>query len=146
MIKINYLISLIFVLVLSFLLGYASFSGSSPEAYLFPKIITSVMISLSGLLLIFYFFDNKQTVKEINLSKLFIYLLLIIIFLFLGEILGFYFSTTLIFFSICHFYSQEKNNLKSLIYNVMISSGFMLSIYFLFSVLLKVQVPRFFLL
>ena len=146
MIKINNLFTVIFVLIVSSLLGYASFSGSSPEAYLFPKIITSVMISLSGLLLIFYFFDNKQTVKEINLSKLFIYLLLIIIFLFLGETLGFYFSTTLIFFSICHFYSQEKNNLKSLIYNVIISSCFMLSIYFLFSVLLKVQVPRFFLL
>ena len=140
MIKINNLFTVIFVLIVSSLLGYASFSGSSPEAYLFP------MISLSGLLLIFYFFDNKQTVKEINLSKLFIYLLLIIIFLFLGEILGFYFCTTLIFFSICHFYSQEKNNLKSLIYNVIISSCFMLSIYFLFSVLLKVQVPRFFLL
>ena len=146
MIKINNLFTVIFVLIVSSLLGYASFSGSSPEAYLFPKIITSVMISLSGLLLIFYFFDNKQTVKEINLSKFFIYLLLIIIFLFLGEILGFYFSTTLIFFSICHFYSQEKNNLKSLIYNVIISSCFMLSIYFLFSVLLKVQIPRFFLL
>ena len=99
MIKINNLFTVIFVLIVSSLLGYASFSGSSPEAYLFPKIITSVMISLSGLLLIFYFFDNKQTVKEINLSKLFIYLLLIIIFLFLGEILGFYFCTILIFFS-----------------------------------------------
>ena len=55
MIKINNLFTVIFVLIVSSLLGYASFSGSSPEAYLFPKIITSVMISLSGLLLIFYF-------------------------------------------------------------------------------------------
>ena len=57
MVKINYLISLIFVLVLSFLLGYASFSGSSPEAYLFPKIITTVMIFFIKVL-------NKQQKRE----------------------------------------------------------------------------------
>ena len=55
MIKINNLFTVIFVLIVSSLLGYASFSGSSPEAYLFPKIITSVMISLSGLLFLTYF-------------------------------------------------------------------------------------------
>ena len=62
MIKINYLISLIFVLVLSFLLGYASFSGSSPEAYLFPKIITTVMIFLSCLLFLTYFFQKNEKI------------------------------------------------------------------------------------
>ena len=37
------------ILLISIMLAYASFSGKQPEAYLFPKIITSVMIVLSSL-------------------------------------------------------------------------------------------------
>ena len=57
MIKISNLTSLVFVLFISILLAYASFSGGSSEAYLFPKLITSVMIILSSLSLIIYFLD-----------------------------------------------------------------------------------------
>ena len=145
MIKINYLISLIFVLVLSFLLGYASFSGSSPEAYLFPKIITTVMIFLSCLLFLTYFFQKNEKINAINIARLSTYLLLVIFFIFFGEILGFYFSTTLIFLIISFFYFPENKSFKIFVYNLLITTFFMLSIYLLFSVLLKVQVPRFFL-
>jgi len=145
MIKINNLASVIFILLISIMLAYASFNDKQSEAYLFPKIITSVMIILSSLSLIFYFFEKTKKTEEINISKLSIYLISLILFIFFGEILGFYFLTTLLFLTVCYFYSEQKN-FKIIIYNILITSLFMLFIYLLFSILLKVQVPRFFLL
>ena len=145
MIKINNLASVIFILFISIMLAYASFSGKQSEAYLFPKIITSVMIILSSLSLVIYFFEKRKKTEEINISKLSIYLISLILFIFFGEILGFYFLTIILFLTVCYFYSEQKN-FKIIIYNILITSLFMLFIYLLFSILLKVQVPRFFLL
>jgi len=144
MIKINNLASVIFILLISIMLAYVSFSGKQSEAYLFPKIITSVMIILSSLSLVVYFFDKTKKMAEINFSKLSIYLISLILFIFFGEILGFYFLTIILFLTVCYFYSERKS-FKIIIYNILITSLFMLFIYFLFSILLKVQVPRFFL-
>jgi hypothetical protein len=145
MIKINNLASVIFILLISIMLAYASFSGKQSEAYLFPKIITSVMIILSSLSLVIYFFEKTKKITEVNISKLSIYLISLILFIFFGEILGFYFLTIILFLTVCYFYSEQKN-FKIIIYNILITSLFMLFIYLLFSILLKVQVPRFFLL
>ena len=82
MIKINNLASVIIILLISIMLAYASFSGKQSEAYLFPKIITSVMIILSSLSLVYYFFDKTKKMAEINISKLSIYLISLIIFIF----------------------------------------------------------------
>ena len=144
MIKINNLASVIFILLISIILAYVSFGGKQSEAYLFPKIITSVMIILSSLSLVVYFFDKTKKMAEINISKLSIYLISLILFIFFGEILGFYFLTIILFLTVCYFYSERKS-FKIIIYNILITSLFMLFIYFLFSILLKVQVPRFFL-
>ena len=144
MIKINNLASVIIILLISIMLAYASFSGKQSEAYLFPKIITSVMIILSSLSLVYYFFDKTKKMAEINISKLSIYLISLIIFIFFGEILGFYFLAIILFLTVCYFYSEHKS-VKIIFYNILITSLFMLFIYFLFSILLKVQVPRFFL-
>ena len=144
MIEIKNLLSVVTTLILSILLAYVSFMGGASEAYLFPKIITSAMIILSSLSLLFYFFEKNQKIAKINMIKLSVYLILIILFILFGEILGFYFSATLIFLIVCYYYSENKDT-KVTIYNLLITVFFMLFIYFLFSVLLKVQVPRFFL-
>ena len=146
MIEIKNLTTVIITIILSILLAFVSFTGGASEAYLFPKIITSTMIILSSLSLLFYFFEKNQKIAKIDMIKLSVYLILIILFILFGEILGFYFSTTLIFLIISFFYFPENKNFKILIYNLLITIFFMLSIYLLFSVLLKVQVPRFFLL
>ena len=107
MIKINNLASVIFILLISIMLAYASFSGKQPEAYLFPKIITSVMIVLSSLSLVHYFFDKTKKMAEINISKLSIYLISLILFIFFGEILGFYLLTIM-----SHPYQYQQTFLK----------------------------------
>ena len=147
MLKINNLISLICILFISILLAYASFTGgseNSSEAYLFPKLITFVMIILSSFSLIFYFLNKSFSVAEVDIKKLSIYLISLILFIFFGEIVGFYFFAILLFFINSYYYSEDKN-IKRIIQNMIVTFIFMLFIYFLFSIMLKVQVPRFFL-
>ena len=144
MIEIKNLTTVIITLILSILLAYVSFAGGASEAYLFPKIITSTMIILSSLSLLFYFFEKNQKIAKIDMIKLSVYLILIILFILFGEILGFYLSATLIFLTVCYYYSENKAT-KVFIYNLLVTVFFMFFIYFLFSILLKVQVPRFFL-
>ena len=109
MIKINKLSSVVLVLILSILLAYASFSGGTSEAYLFPKLLSSVMIILSSFSLIIYFYNKNEKIAEINIKKLSTYLCSLVIFIVFGEFLGFYFLAVLIFLITCFFYSENKN-------------------------------------
>ena len=129
-------------------MGYVSFTGgteTTSEAYLFPKLITFVMIILSSFSLFFYFMNKTSSVANIDIKKLSVYLFSLILFIFLGEIIGFYFLAILLFLINSYYYSEIKN-LKIIIQNMIITIVFMIFIYVLFSIMLKVQVPRFFLL
>jgi len=145
MIEIKNLAIVIFVMILSILLAIASFGAGSPEAYLFPRIITSIMLFLSLLLLIQHFYEKNHPIKKINIAKLAPFFILIIIFILLGENLGFYLCASLMFLTICYFYYPEKKDMKKILFFLLICALFMTAIYFLFTFLLKVQVPRFFL-
>jgi len=108
MIKIKNLAIVIFVMILSILLTIASFGAGNPEAYLFPRIITSIMLLLSLLLLVFHFNEKNYQTETINISRLSPILILIIFFIFTGEYLGFYFSTSIIFLTVSYFYFPQK--------------------------------------
>jgi len=145
MINIKNIVSVLVAISLSILLVVASFSGGHSEAYLFPRIITSIMLFLSLLLLIQHFYGKNHPKKTINIAKLAPFFILIIIFILLGENLGFYLCASLMFLTICYFYYPERKNMKKIIFFLLICALFMTAIYFLFTFLLKVQVPRFFL-
>ena len=145
MINIKNIASVLVAISLSILLVVASFSGGHPEAYFFPRIITSIMLVLSLLLLIQHFYGKNHPIKKINITKLTPFFILIIIFVLLGENLGFYLCASLMFLTICYFYYPEKKDMKKILFFLLIGTAFMMAIYFLFTFLLKVQVPRFFL-
>jgi len=145
MINIKNIASVLVSISLSILLVVASFSGGHPEAYLFPRIITSIMLLLSLLLLIQHFYEKNHSIKKINIAKLAPFFILIIIFILLGENLGFYLCASLIFLTICYLYYPEKKDTIKILFFLLISALFMMAIYFLFTFLLKVQVPRLFL-
>ena len=145
MINIKNIATVLVAISLSILLVVASFSGGNSEAYLFPRIITSIMLFLSLLLLIQHFYGKNHPIKKINIAKLTPFFILIIIFILLGENLGFYLCASLMFLTICYFYYPEKKDMKKIIFFLLICALFMTAIYFLFTFLLKVQVPRFFL-
>ena len=145
MINIKNIASVLVAISLSILLVVASFSGGHTEAYFFPRIITSIMLFLSLLLLIQHFYEKNHPIKKINIAKLTPFFTLIIIFILLGENLGFYLCASLMFLTICYFYYPEKKDVKKVLFFLLIGAAFMMAIYFLFTFLLKVQVPRFFL-
>ena len=145
MINIKNTVSVLVAISLSTLLVVASFSGGNSEAYFFPRIITSIMLFLSLLLLIQHFYGKNHPIKKINIAKLTPFFILIIIFIILGENLGFYLCASLMFLTICYFYYPEKKDMKKILFFLLIGALFMMAIYFLFTFLLKVQVPRFFL-
>ena len=145
MINIKNIASVLVAISLSILLVVASFSGGHTEAYFFPRIITSIMLFLSLLLLIQHFYEKNHLIKKINIAKLTPFFILIIIFILLGENLGFYLCASLMFLTICYFYYPEKKDIKKVLFFLLIGAAFMMAIYFLFTFLLKVQVPRFFL-
>ena len=145
MINIKNIATVLVAISLSILLVVASFSGGHSEAYLFPRIITSIMLFLSLLLLIQHFYEKNHPIKKINIAKLAPFFTLIIIFILLGENLGFYLCASLMFLTICYFYYPEKKDMKKILFFLLICALFMTAIYFLFTFLLKVQVPRFFL-
>ena len=145
MINIKNIATVLVAISLSILLVVASFSGGNSEAYLFPRIITSIMLFLSLLLLIQHFYEKDHPIKKINIAKLAPFFTLIIIFILLGENLGFYLCASLMFLTICYFYYPEKKDMKKVLFFLLIGAAFMMAIYFLFTFLLKVQVPRFFL-
>ncbi len=145
MINIKNIASVLVAISLSILLVVASFSGGHPEAYFFPRVITSIMLFLSLLLLIQHFYGKNHPIKKINITKLTPFFILIIIFILLGENLGFYLCASLMFLTICYFYYPEKKDVKKVLFFLLIGAAFMMAIYFLFTFLLKVQVPRFFL-
>ena len=145
MINIKNIATVLVAISLSILLVVASFSGGNPEAYLFPRIITSTMLVLSLILLIQHFYEKNHPIKKINIAKLAPFFTLIIIFILLGENLGFYLCASLMFLTICYFYYPEKKDMKKVLFFLLIGIVFMMAIYFLFTFLLKVQVPRFFL-
>jgi hypothetical protein len=145
MINIKNIATVLVAISLSILLVVASFSGGNPEAYLFPRIITSTMLALSLILLIQHFYEKNHPIKKINIAKLTPFFILIIIFILLGENLGFYLCASLMFLTICYFYYPEKKDMKKVLFFLLIGAAFMMAIYFLFTFLLKVQVPRFFL-
>ena len=145
MINIKNIATVLVAISLSILLVVASFSGGNPEAYLFPRIITSTMLALSLILLIQHFYEKNHPIKKINIAKLAPFFTLIIIFILLGENLGFYLCASLMFLTICYFYYPEKKDMKKVLFFLLIGAAFIMAIYFLFTFLLKVQVPRFFL-
>jgi len=145
MINIKNIATVLVAISLSILLVVASFSGGHPDAYFFPRIITSIMLFLSLLLLIQHFYGKNHPIKKINITKLTPFFILIIIFILLGENLGFYLCASLMFLTICYFYYPEKKDVKKVLFFLLIGAAFMIAIYFLFTFLLKVQVPRFFL-
>jgi len=145
MISIKNIFTVLVALLLSGILFTASFSGGNSDAYLFPRIITSIMMFLAILLLIFHFNEKQHQDQKINIIKLTPFFILIVIFILLGENLGFYLSTSLIFLIISFVYFPEKKNFKNILLFFIVGFCFMCVIYFLFTFLLKVQVPRFFL-
>ena len=120
------------------------------EAYTFPRILAYIIIALLALHLLFLFLsrtssatfsDNEESNK--SFTPLLFYFFVVVTGFFIIQYLGFYLTSFLIYLAIVFFYRLQQSGQK--IWVMLISAiVFIVLIYLIFSVLLKVQTPGIF--
>ena len=135
------------ILLVAASVTYISFTGEPVEAFFFPRIIAVVMLVLAS----WNFFRAITGVSKVgegvswSLAKTIapgVAIILVHIF-FLAKTLGFYSSSFLVFIAIYAVYDPASHSeIKSWIKRIGTAFLFMVVIYGLFSLLLKVQTPR----
>lgn len=135
------------ILLLAATVAFLSFTREPADAFLFPRLIAVVMLGLAcwnflraatgvskvgaGLTL--------QTAKAILPGIL----VLVVYVFFAAKYLGFYLSSFIAFFILFSLYDPASHtNVRTWVKRIIISVLFMLVIYALFTLLLKVQTPR----
>ena len=127
--------------------AYISYTQQPAEAFLFPKLISSVFVVLAlwtfGKALLGRTKVGNGLSREAMLNIL-PGLFVALIYIFWGaEGLGFYTATTIAFFVILSIYDPAPHNeLRSWIKRVIISAGFLAVMYGLFAMILSVFTPR----
>lgn len=130
-----------FALLFALLTVYASFSAGEPEAYVFPRLVSVLMLIFCGLNFVYRVMANfagepKLTLPLIN--KIAPGVAVIVAYLLLAEDVGFYLSAALAFFALSFLYGKKRRLLSAAAVTVMVIAV----LYLMFSIALKVQVPR----
>ncbi len=131
----------IFVLIFALFVVYTSFSAPEPEAYTFPR--------LASVLLLFFCvinfvrvclarFGGKAILTQQLLKKIAPGIVVIVLYLLLAKDVGFYLSAALAFFGLSFLYGKEQK-IPTMIF---ITVAVIAVLYLVFSIALKVQVPR----
>jgi len=135
------------ILLVAAIVAYISFTGEPASAFLFPRIIATVMLALA----VWNFIRAVTGVSKVgdgvspSLAKTIapgILIVLVYIF-FMAKLFGFYVSSFAAFVTIYAVYDPASHTeIKSWIKRALTALVFMAIIYGLFSILLKVQTPR----
>lgn len=135
------------ILVLALSVAWLSFTREPADAFLFPRMIGSVML----LLAVWNFLraslgmarigDGLEKSAVVNLLPgLF---LMVVFVLFAAKFFGFYVASYAAFLGVYSLYDPAAHlSVATWVRRLLVSSGFMLVIYGLFTLLLKVQTPR----
>ena len=134
------------MLICAIILCIAGFSGSNQEAFLFPNIVAVIMVIIAA----FAVYNSRNALHKEKTTPVPWMLILpamviFIAYLALAETVGFYVCSFITFVALVSIYMPESINLKRFTRIVITGLIFMAGLYCLFSLLLKVQVPRGFL-
>jgi putative tricarboxylic transport membrane protein len=125
---------------------YASLSlFEEPGAAIFPRVIIITMAILSGILLMRSIILGKAGITatmEFRVRPFLTCFVLIIIYIFFLERIGFYVSSFLFFLAVTFILGAIRVDLRKTVYRVTSSAVFMGVLYLLFNTLLKVQTPK----
>lgn len=123
-----------------------SFFQENKEAYLFPSIIASTILFFSLTSLFRETFslcaDDFEPTPIIRLIPI---MIIMVATVFTVEHVGMYTTSFIALFLISAWYSPQEPFSKRLVSSLLLSVGFILFMYLLFTVMLNVQVPRGFL-
>ncbi len=137
------------LLIITATVSYASFSGEGAP-YLFPRLLSIILIVTTIVDFVAGFKKSKQK-KQISLEAVKQFLpgfILILLYVFLAELIGFYLSSLLFLIFIIFVYRKpwqkraDTNRIKQAIFDVLFSILFIVFMYLLFNLVLKVQAPR----
>ena len=134
-------ISTVLVTLVSAFLAYASFVFGNSEDYLFPRLISSMIAVLSLML----WFEKGDADKPTNFKDLMPGIAIATAFILLLKILGFYLASMIVFFSLVMYYSkpiESKDFWRVLLIKLGVTIVFSLTLYALFTLLLKVRTPE----
>lgn len=143
----QHLVPAIVILALAGSVAWLSFTREPASAYLFPRMIGSVMLVLA----IWNFIRASLGIARVGeglnrraLINLLPGLILMTFFvLFAAKYLGFYVASFIAFLGIYSLYDPASHlSVRAWVKRVVVTTGFMAVIYALFTLLLKVQVPR----
>ncbi len=140
----NRLATPIGMLVIAVLLFLAGFLSKNTEAFLFPNTVAAVMVVLAIFTIVNQLKTSLQekTAKPIPWLSILPALIIFIIYLATLEIIGFYLGSFLAFVIIATSYHPDGINPKTTGKVMLIGLLFMAALYCLFSLLLRVQLPR----
>ncbi|NND92479.1 MAG: tripartite tricarboxylate transporter TctB family protein [Granulosicoccus sp.] len=135
------------ILALAVTVAYLSHTREPAEAFMFPRLISNVMLLLALWNFVRAFLglarvgDGLSTLTLLRIAPG-VAVMMILVYV-AAKALGFYVASFAAFLCLYSLYDPASHrSLRSWIKRIMISALFMLLIYALFSLLLKVQTPR----
>ena len=131
------------MLVVALILCIAGFTASNQEAFLFPKVVSVIMVIIAAFA-VFNSRNAQQKSKANPVPWLLILpaLTIFVVYLALAETVGFYVCSLIAFLALVCIYTPERLTLNRFIRILITGLLFMGGLYCLFSLLLKVQLPR----
>ncbi len=145
--RIQYIVPALLVLALAATVAWISFTREPADAFLFPRLISGVMLllalwnairALRGLSRV----GGGVAGREI-LTVLPGILIICVLVFYAAKTLGFYCASTFGFFTLYTLYDPASHgDWRSWLKRIVVTLAFMGVIYLLFTVLLKVQTPR----
>lgn len=120
--------------------------GYSPQAAIFPKATGAIMGVLAGIYIIQVLLKKvkPQNFERYPVIRIVFFLAGLILYFAALNILGFYTASLIFYLTITLGYSKTKEGFKKkdVLTGLGTSIGFIGILYFLFSILLKVQIPK----
>ncbi len=146
-IRVQHLFPALLVLLLAATVAYLSFTREPAESFLFPRLVSVVMLGLA----IWNFVRAAIGLSRVGtgisfdmIKSILPGLIVMVVYVFFAaKYLGFYVSSLITFFVLCSLYDPASHkDLRVWVKRIVVSVLFMLVIYALFTLLLKVQTPR----
>jgi len=145
--RLQHLLPATLVLILAVTVTWLSYTREPSDAFLFPRLISSVMVLLAiwnFLRALFGLAKVGDGLSGQTMLRIFpgVLVMLALVY-FAAKTLGFYVASFLAFLCVYSLYDPASHlSAKSWIKRLVITAGFMVVIYALFTLLLKVQTPR----
>lgn len=138
------LIISLFVLVGNIVLYISLRWMEEPRSVTFPKVIITIMIILSGLLLLQSLLVKKRSGSEkpFPLGRAALCFFMIIVYFAVMEFLGFYFSSFLFYIAVTFVLAGKDLDFRKGAVRVGVSFVFMAVLFVLFNKILAVQTPK----